>query len=124
ARSCRRRATRSTAPCCSRGAPISSTKGSRTVPNNDIRLTRLLDELSRLGTEASATERGDLDLLSTPELVRAMNAEDRAVPEAVAACADEIAAAVDGIAERFRRGGRLIYIGAGTAGRIGVLDAS
>jgi N-acetylmuramic acid 6-phosphate etherase len=94
------------------------------VPNDDIRLTRLLDELSRLGTEASATERGDLDLLSTPELVRAMNAEDRAVPEAVAACADEIAAAVDGIAGRFRRGGRLIYIGAGTAGRIGVLDAS
>ncbi|MBO9624791.1 MAG: N-acetylmuramic acid 6-phosphate etherase [Microbacterium sp.] len=94
------------------------------MPNDDIRLTALLDELSRLGTEASTTERGDLDVLDTAELVRSMNAEDRRVPEAVAERAAEIAAAVDGIVERFRRGGRLIYIGAGTAGRIGVLDAS
>lgn len=94
------------------------------MPNDDIRLTELLDELSRLGTEDSATGRGDLDLLGTVELVRAMNAEDRLVPEAVAACTVEIAAAVDVITERFRRGGRLIYIGAGTAGRVGVLDAS
>lgn len=94
------------------------------MPNDDIRLTELLDELSRLGTEDSATGRGDLDLLGTVELVRAMNAEDRMVPEAVAACTVEIAAAVDAITERFRRGGRLIYLGAGTAGRVGVLDAS
>lgn len=94
------------------------------MSNDDIRLTELLDELSRLGTEESATERGDLDLLGTVDLVRAMNAEDRLVPDAVAARAAEIAAAVDAITERFRRGGRLIYIGAGTAGRVGVLDAS
>jgi N-acetylmuramic acid 6-phosphate etherase len=94
------------------------------VPNDDLRLTELLDELSRLGTEASTTERGDLDLLGTLDLVRAMNAEDRRVPDAVEACSAEIAAAVDGITARFRRGGRLIYIGAGTAGRVGVLDAS
>lgn len=94
------------------------------MPNDDSRLTALLDVLSQLDTEASTTERGDLDLLSTTELVRRMNAEDRLVPGAVAECSDEIAAAVDGITERFRRGGRLIYIGAGTAGRIGVLDAS
>lgn len=92
--------------------------------NDETRLSALLDELSRLGTEASATERGDLDLLGTVELVRRMNAEDRLVPEAVARRAPEIAAAVDAITERFRRGGRLVYIGAGTAGRIGVLDAS
>lgn len=91
---------------------------------NDPRLTTLLAELAGLDTEASTTERGDLDLLSTTELVERMNAEDRRVPEAVAGRAAEIAAAVDGITERFRRGGRLIYIGAGTAGRIGVLDAS
>ncbi|WP_431792207.1 N-acetylmuramic acid 6-phosphate etherase [Microbacterium paraoxydans] len=91
---------------------------------NDSRLTTLLAELAGLDTEASTTERGDLDLLSTTELVERMNAEDRRVPEAVAGRTEEIAAAVDGITERFRRGGRLIYIGAGTAGRIGVLDAS
>jgi len=101
------------------------------VPNdtsaNDsdaTRLADLLEELAALGTEASTTERGDLDLLDTAELVRRMNAEDQRVPLAVAERADEIARAVDGITERFRRGGRLIYIGAGTAGRVGVLDAS
>lgn len=94
------------------------------MPNDDLRLTELLDELSRLSTEDPTTERGDLDLLGTVDLVRAMNAEDRGVPDAVAARTAEIAAAVDGITARFRRGGRLIYIGAGTAGRVGVLDAS
>ncbi|WCD93553.1 N-acetylmuramic acid 6-phosphate etherase [Microbacterium sp. nov. GSS16] len=94
------------------------------MPNDDSSLTALLGLLSSLTTEAAAPERGDLDVLSTEELVRSMNAEDRGVPEAVAARATEIAAAVDGIVDRFRRGGRLIYIGAGTAGRIGVLDAS
>ncbi|MCS3841902.1 N-acetylmuramic acid 6-phosphate etherase [Microbacterium sp. AK031] len=95
-----------------------------TPPNDNTRLAELLDVLSGLSTEASTTERGDLDLLATAELVRRMNAEDQRVPLAVAECADEIARAVDGITERFRRGGRLIYMGAGTAGRIGVLDAS
>ncbi|MFS2242502.1 N-acetylmuramic acid 6-phosphate etherase [Microbacterium sp. OR16] len=94
------------------------------MPNDDSSLTALLGLLSTLTTEAAAPERGDLDVLSTEELVRSMNAEDRRVPEAVAVRATEIAAAVDGIVDRFRRGGRLIYIGAGTAGRIGVLDAS
>lgn len=91
---------------------------------NDTRLTELLSVLSSLDTEASTTERGDLDLLETAELVRRMNAEDARVPAAVAERATEIATAIDGITERFRRGGRLIYLGAGTAGRIGVLDAS
>ena len=91
---------------------------------NDARLTALLSVLAGLGTEASTTERGDLDLLDTVELVQRMNAEDVRVPAAVAERTAEIAAAVDGITERFRRDGRLIYIGAGTAGRVGVLDAS
>ncbi|WP_435743452.1 N-acetylmuramic acid 6-phosphate etherase [Microbacterium sp. PMB16] len=94
------------------------------MPNDDTRLSALLAELSALDTEASTTERGDLDLLDTVELVRRMNLEDARVAESVAERAAEIAAAVDGITERFRRGGRLVYIGAGTAGRIGVLDAS
>lgn len=96
------------------------------MPDNSdpTRLAELLDVLSSLDTESSTTERGDLDLLETAELVRRMNAEDQRVPRAVAERAEEIALAVDGVTERFRRGGRLIYIGAGTAGRIGVLDAS
>ncbi len=94
------------------------------VQSGSARLTELLGVLSQLDTEAATTERGDLDLLGTEELVRRMNAEDQSVPLAVAERAVEIARAVDGITERFRRGGRLIYIGAGTAGRIGVLDAS
>lgn len=94
------------------------------MPNDDTRLHSLLEVLSTLDTEASTTERGDLDLLDTAELVRRMNGEDRRVPSAVAERSAEIAAAVDGITARFRRGGRLIYIGAGTAGRVGVLDAS
>lgn len=94
------------------------------MPNDDHRLHELLDELSSLGTESATTERGDLDLLDTAELVRRMNAEDHRVADAVAARTVEIAAAVEGITARFRRGGRLVYIGAGTAGRIGVLDAS
>ncbi|WP_144877070.1 N-acetylmuramic acid 6-phosphate etherase [Microbacterium sp. 1.5R] len=94
------------------------------MPTEDQRLSALLDELSALGTEASTTDRGDLDLLGTAELVRRMNAEDQRVAQAVADRSTEITAAVDGITARFRRGGRLFYIGAGTAGRIGVLDAS
>ncbi|UYO96218.1 N-acetylmuramic acid 6-phosphate etherase [Microbacterium sp. M28] len=94
------------------------------MSDDSSRFAALLAELSGLTTEAQTADRGDLDLLDTADLVRAMNAEDRRVPEAVAAQADQIARAVDGITERFRRGGRLIYIGAGTAGRIGVLDAS
>ncbi|WP_245861099.1 N-acetylmuramic acid 6-phosphate etherase [Microbacterium aurantiacum] len=91
---------------------------------DDSRLTELLDELSQLGTEAQDADRGDLDLLGTAELVRRMNAEDQRVPPAVAEQSVEIGRAVDGVTDRFRRGGRLIYMGAGTAGRMGVLDAS
>ncbi|MGM7697617.1 N-acetylmuramic acid 6-phosphate etherase [Microbacterium sp. A84] len=94
------------------------------MPNDSSRLDALLEVLAQLDTEAVTSERGDLDLLDTAELVRRMNAEDQGVSIAVAERADEIARAVDGITQRFRRGGRLIYIGAGTAGRIGVLDAS
>jgi N-acetylmuramic acid 6-phosphate etherase len=84
----------------------------------------LIDELAALTTERVSDDRGDLEALTTEELVRAMNAEDRLVPAAVGEHASEIALAVDGIVERMRRGGRLFYLGAGTAGRIGVLDAS
>ena len=65
-----------------------------------------------------------LDQLPTLELVELFAAEDRRPQEAVAAAATDLARAVDAIAERLRRGGRLFYLGAGTSGRLGVLDAA
>ncbi|MET9515412.1 N-acetylmuramic acid 6-phosphate etherase [Streptomyces sp. NPDC002994] len=81
-------------------------------------------QLATLTTEAFRPELADIDQLPTAEIARIMNGEDRSVPEAVAARLPQIAAAIDATAERMARGGRLIYAGAGTAGRLGVLDAS
>ncbi|MEU9719172.1 N-acetylmuramic acid 6-phosphate etherase [Streptomyces sp. NPDC047976] len=81
-------------------------------------------QLDTLTTEAFRPELAEIDRLPTLEIVRTMNAEDATVPAAVAAQLEPIAAAVDAIAERMARGGRLVYAGAGTAGRLGVLDAS
>lgn len=75
-------------------------------------------------TETRNPASADIDLLPTLELVRIINAEDARVAAAVGAEAAHIAAAIDGIVARMRRGGRLIYVGAGTSGRLGVLDAS
>ncbi|MDX6277903.1 MAG: N-acetylmuramic acid 6-phosphate etherase, partial [Nocardioidaceae bacterium] len=66
----------------------------------------------------------ELDTYSTARLVQAMTAEEASVPAALERATPQITAAVDAIVERMRRGGRLIYCGAGTAGRMGVLDAS
>ncbi|MFF5448181.1 N-acetylmuramic acid 6-phosphate etherase [Streptomyces sp. NPDC012888] len=84
----------------------------------------LLAQLDTLTTEAFRPDLAEIDRMSTLDIARTMNAEDTAVPAAVAARLPEIAAAVDGIAARMARGGRLVYAGAGTAGRLGVLDAS
>ncbi|MYA32250.1 MAG: N-acetylmuramic acid 6-phosphate etherase [Gemmatimonadales bacterium] len=65
-----------------------------------------------------------IDRADSATIVRMIQAEDRAVPEAVASQADELARVIDEVVERFRRGGRLIYVGAGTSGRLGVLDAA
>jgi N-acetylmuramic acid 6-phosphate etherase len=81
-------------------------------------------ELETLTTEAFRPELSEIDRLPTLEIARLMNGEDATVPTAVAARLPLIAAAIDAIAERMARGGRLIYAGAGTAGRLGVLDAS
>jgi N-acetylmuramic acid 6-phosphate etherase len=85
---------------------------------------RLRAELSTLATEAVMEDRRDLDTLSTDRLVALMNEQDHGVPAAVARALPAVASAIDDIAERMLRGGRLIYIGAGTPGRLGVLDAS
>jgi len=65
-----------------------------------------------------------IDTLSTRAIVDLINSEDQTVPQAVAMQSERIAAAIDLIVARLRRGGRLFYVGAGTSGRLGVLDAS
>ena len=77
----------------------------------------------RLGTEARDAAGADVDLRSTAELVDLMNAEDATVPAAVADAAAAIAALVDDVAARLALGGRLVYVGAGTSGRLAALDA-
>lgn len=85
---------------------------------------RLRAELETLTTEAFRSDLAEIDRLPTLEIARIMNGEDATVPAAVAAQLPRIADAIDATAARMSRGGRLIYAGAGTAGRLGVLDAS
>ena len=75
-------------------------------------------------TEQANPRSLDLDALNTRDLVAVFVEEDRRPQEAVAAAAPALAAAIDAIAERLRDGGRLFYLGAGTSGRLGVLDAA
>jgi N-acetylmuramic acid 6-phosphate etherase len=65
-----------------------------------------------------------LDTMSTLELLENINREDRTVPEIVGECIPAIEKVVEGIVERMKKGGRLFYLGAGTSGRLGILDAS
>ncbi len=65
-----------------------------------------------------------IDTVSTAEMVKIMNEEDKKVAIAVGTQDVQIAKAIDGAAERYKKGGRLVYIGAGTSGRLGVLDAA
>jgi N-acetylmuramic acid 6-phosphate etherase len=80
--------------------------------------------LEHLLTEQRHPDTTQLDVLSTADLLRVMNAADAEVPAAVAREIPWITAAVDAIASALQAGGRLFYIGAGTSGRLGVLDAS
>ena len=75
-------------------------------------------------TEAGNPKTSDIDLRSSLEIVTLINDEDTGVAAAVGSQLDDIAAAVDVIVARLKRGGRLFYFGAGTSGRLGVLDAS
>lgn len=84
----------------------------------------LLHTLSQLITEQRNANTMNIDQLSAREIVHKINDEDQKVAEAVKACLPQIALAVEKIVSAFQQGGRLIYIGAGTSGRLGVLDAS
>jgi N-acetylmuramic acid 6-phosphate etherase len=87
----------------------------------DLEATNLGHHLT---TEASNPASSRIDTLSPREIVQLMNAEDAKVAEAVARETDAIARAIEVISDRLRSGGRLIYLGAGTSGRLGVLDAT
>ncbi|MDT0268112.1 N-acetylmuramic acid 6-phosphate etherase [Streptomyces sp. DSM 44915] len=81
-------------------------------------------DFDTLTTEAHRPELAEIDQRPTLDIARTMNAGDALVPAAVAEQLPAIAAAIDAAADRMARGGRLLYLGAGTAGRLGVLDAS
>lgn len=81
-------------------------------------------DLAKLVTEGRNPDTMDIDMLETKEMLKKINNEDKKVPLAVEKEIPNIAKAVDVIAQRLREGGRLFYIGAGTSGRLGVLDAS
>ncbi|OOF61934.1 N-acetylmuramic acid 6-phosphate etherase [Rodentibacter sp. Ppn85] len=85
---------------------------------------QLLQTLSTLITEQRNPRSMNIDQLSALEIVTLMNHEDRQIPLAVERVLPQIAQAVEAIVSAFQHGGRLIYIGAGTSGRLGVLDAS
>ena len=84
----------------------------------------LLQTLSTLITEQRNPNSINVDSLSALEIVQLMNEEDKQVPLAIEKCLPQIAQAVECIVAAFQQGGRLVYIGAGTSGRLGVLDAS
>jgi N-acetylmuramic acid 6-phosphate etherase len=82
------------------------------------------DNLAQLATEARNPASGHLDSISTAEMVRVLHNADHEAVDAVDAVLPQVAAAIDGIVARLEAGGRLFYLGAGTSGRLGVLDAS
>src|ERR687891_927204 len=86
-------------------------------------VSEIVDSFDDLVTEARAG-RDDLDLLPARELVGLMNAEDASVAGAIGEALDAIAAAIEVISGRLRAGGRLIYVGAGTSGRLAAADAA
>ncbi|HET9635820.1 MAG TPA: N-acetylmuramic acid 6-phosphate etherase [Gemmatimonadaceae bacterium] len=83
-----------------------------------------MPDLDPRETERRNPRTASIDLASPAEIVDLINAEDRRVPEVVATQREQIARAIELAETTFRRGGRLFYVGAGTSGRLGVLDAS
>ena len=83
-----------------------------------------MTDIGKLATEQRNAASEHIDRLPTLDMVRLINNEDKKVAGAVEAVCPQIAEAIDGIYERMQRGGRLIYTGCGTSGRLGVLDAA
>ena len=81
-------------------------------------------DLSNVTTEQQNINTMNIDKLDTKSMVELINREDQRVIDAISEVTTEVANAIDAITEQLRQGGRLVYIGAGTSGRLGVLDAS
>jgi len=88
-----------------------------------LSIERMQNEISHLTTEASSNY-DSLELMSTLEILESMNQEDQTVPKAIEKVLPDIEQVVERIVERVKAGGKLYYIGAGTSGRLGVVDAS
>src|SRR5262249_31723385 len=101
--------------------PSDRPAGDRRGPYGEIDERR---KNSMITTEQTNPNTTEIDRLPTLEALRIINSEDKKVAEAVEKVLPAIAQAVDAVVERLQRGGRLFYIGTGTSGRLGVLDAS
>src|SRR5580704_11764328 len=95
-----------------------------TLRSRKANLNRKPSTLRRLSTEQPNQSASDLDRKSSLEIARLINAEDATVALAVRRALPQIARAIDQVAAALRQGGRLIYVGAGTSGRIAALDAT
>ena len=84
----------------------------------------LFEEIAALDTEAINSQFENIDIISTKEILALINEQDKLVPTAVTPEIPNIAIAVDATVKAFQKNGRLIYVGAGTSGRLGILDAS
>ena len=80
--------------------------------------------IDKLTTETRNIATSAIDTLATIEMVRLINEEDKKVALSIEKELDHIALAIDKISEKFKKGGRLIYTGAGSSGRLGIMDAS
>ncbi len=87
-------------------------------------MTSLFKEISNLATEQRNQRSSDIDLMSTMEILQLINSEDAMIADAIKEELPQIALAVDIITRQFKIGGRLLYVGAGTSGRLGIVDAS
>ena len=85
--------------------------------------SKLIDELKEISTESQNQDTLEIDLLDAEGILNKINIEDQKVADVVKAIIPTVATAVDEIVKAFAKGGRLIYIGAGTSGRLGILDA-
>ena len=83
----------------------------------------MVDNTQQLTTETINDKTKNIDQLDTLDIVKVINEEDKTVANAVEAELPQIAKAIDAVAERFQKGGRIIYCGAGSSGRMGTLDA-
>ena len=84
---------------------------------------KLLNQLESMSSEARNTQSTDIDLLSSLQIVQLINQQDQTVAQSVSHCLPQVAQVAERIVQAFANGGRLVYLGAGTSGRLGILDA-